>query len=52
MKRPQGFILWEGLSPLDGSPIVCITCSLCNDTKTDIFVEVHGTGASNFVAAV
>jgi hypothetical protein len=37
---------------VDNSQAQCITCNLCDGTKTDIFVEVHGTGASNFVAAV
>jgi len=37
---------------VDNSQAQCLTCSLCDGTKTNIFVEVHGTGASNFVAAV
>jgi hypothetical protein len=36
---------------VDNSKAQCLTCSLCNGSKTDIFVEVHGTGASNFVAS-
>jgi hypothetical protein len=31
---------------VDNSQAKCITCSLCNGAKTDIFVEAHGAGAS------
>ena len=37
---------------VDNSQAQCLTCSLCDGNKLDIFVEVHGPGASNFVAAV
>ena len=30
----------------DNSQAQCITCSLCDGAKTDIFVEAHGRGAS------
>jgi len=30
----------------DNSEAKCITCSLCDGAKTDIFVEAHGSGAS------
>ena len=35
---------------VDNSQAQCITCNLCDGAKTDIFVPVHGPGASNFVA--
>ena len=28
----------------DNSQAQCITCSLCDGAKTDIFVEAHGSG--------
>ena len=29
----------------DNSQAQCITCSLCDGAKTDIFVEAHGSGS-------
>jgi hypothetical protein len=37
---------------IDNSQAQCITCNLCDGAKTDIFVPVHGPGASNFVASL
>jgi hypothetical protein len=39
MKRPQGFVLWEGLSPLDGSPIVCIATLKSVNRKTGNMIQ-------------
>ena len=34
----------------EGSKVTCLTCSLCDGVKADIFVEAHGSGAK-YVAA-
>lgn len=34
-----------------GSQAQCITCSLCDGAKTDIFVHAHGTGSKYVVSA-
>ena len=31
----------------EGSSVTCLTCSLCDGVKADIFVEAHGAGAKN-----
>ena len=36
---------------VEGSKAQCLTCSLCNGDKTDIYVQAHGTGAK-YVTAV
>tara|TARA_R100000084_G_C4643563_1_gene145294 strand:+ start:604 stop:1308 length:705 start_codon:yes stop_codon:yes gene_type:complete len=35
---------------VEGSKVTCLTCSLCDGVKADIFVEAHGSGAK-YVAA-
>ena len=34
---------------VDNSQAQCITCSLCDGAKTDIYVEAHGSGAKHVV---
>jgi hypothetical protein len=36
---------------VDNSKAQCITCSLCDGAKRDIYVNAHGTGANYVVAA-
>lgn len=36
---------------VENSAAQCVTCSLCNGSKRDVFVHVHGTGARHFSAA-
>lgn len=46
---PQGDAPYSGkLCPAtaDNSQAQCLTCSLCDGAKRDIFVEAHGSGAS------
>jgi hypothetical protein len=46
---PRGDSAFSGKqcpATVDNSQAKCITCSLCNGAKTDIFVEAHGAGAS------
>ena len=33
----------------EGSKVTCLTCSLCDGVKADIFVEAHGSGAKYVV---
>jgi len=34
----------------EGSKVTCLTCSLCDGVKADIFVEAHGSGAKYVTA--
>jgi hypothetical protein len=34
----------------EGSKVTCLTCSLCDGVKADIFVEAHGSGAKYVVS--
>lgn len=50
---PQGAASFSGkLCPATApdSQAQCLTCRLCDGTKTDIYVEAHGIGASHVVA--
>ncbi len=39
VKAPRGVILWEGNSPLDGSPIVCVATFKTSNRKTGNMVQ-------------
>jgi hypothetical protein len=36
---------------IENSQAQCVTCSLCDGAKRDIYVQAHGTGAKYVVAA-
>lgn len=35
MTKPNGYILWEGASPLDGAPLVCIATGFAKSSAND-----------------
>ncbi len=39
VQAPRGVVLWEGLSPLDGSPIVCVATFKTSNRKTGNMVQ-------------
>ena len=52
---PKGSRNYSGkLCPatVEGSSAQCLTCSLCDGAKADIYVEAHGRGAKHIVASV
>lgn len=38
-KAPRGVVLWEGLSPLDGQPIICVATFKTSNRKTGNMVQ-------------
>jgi len=39
VKAPRGVVLWEGNSPLDGSPIICIATFKNSNRKTGNMIQ-------------
>ena len=40
-QRPKGYVIWEGLSPLDNKPLVAIAIMQSTNTKTGNMVQVY-----------
>ena len=50
MKRPSGFVLYEGPSVLDGQPIVCVATMRTANPKTgpSVAIDAHGNLARRY----